>query len=69
MYKDLCFVLDLIHITIDIAKMGCRPNIHLELNKAFLRKFVQSKMENDNARTSIEVCYDYNFVHIKDHIK
>jgi hypothetical protein len=58
MYKDLCFVPYLIHIIINIVKLGCKPNI--QLSKAFLQDFLQSKIKNDSVKTSIEVCYDSN---------
>jgi hypothetical protein len=35
MYRDLCFVPDFIQIIINIVTLGCKPNIHLELSKAF----------------------------------
>ncbi len=56
MYKDFCFVPYLIHIIIDIVKLGCKPNI--QLSKAFFQKFLQSKIKIDSVKTSIEVCYD-----------
>ncbi len=56
MYKDLCFVLYLIHIIINIVKLGCKPNI--QLSKAFFQELFQSKIENDSVKTSIDVCYD-----------
>jgi hypothetical protein len=49
--------------------LGCRPDLHLELNKAFLQEFLQSKMKNDNAKTFIETCCDQNFVQIEYHMK
>jgi hypothetical protein len=49
--------------------LGCRPNVDLELNKTFFQEFLQSKIENDNAKTSIEACCDQNSVQIKDHMK
>ncbi len=69
MYRDFCFVLHLIKIIINIVTLACRPNIYLELNKAFFYELLQSRTENDSVRTSIEACCDQNFVQIKDHIK
>jgi hypothetical protein len=51
MYRDLCFVLDLIQIIIDIVTLGYKPNIDLKLHKTFLLKFLQSRMGNDGVRT------------------
>ncbi len=39
MYKDLCFVLDLIQIIIDIMTLGYKTNIDVELHKTFLHEF------------------------------
>jgi hypothetical protein len=58
MYRYLCFVLEVIHVIIYIVTLGCRPNINLELSKAFLYEFLQCRMQNDSARTSIKMCYD-----------
>ncbi len=69
MYKDFCFVLDLIQIIINIVMMGCKPNLNLELCKTFFQEFLQFKMENDNAKTFIETCGDQNYVQIKNHMK
>jgi len=69
MYKDFCFVLDLIQIIINIVTLGCIPNIHLELNKAFFQEFLQSRTKNNDERTFIETCYDQNSISIKDHTK
>jgi hypothetical protein len=56
MYKDFCFVLDLIQIIKDIVMLGYKPNIDLELHKFFFQKFLQSRMENDGVRTFIKSC-------------
>jgi len=36
-YKDLCFVPNLIQIIINVVTLGWKPNIHLELSKAFFQ--------------------------------
>jgi hypothetical protein len=58
MYRDFCFVPNLIKIVINIVMLAYRPNIHLELGKVFLQEFLQSTMENDDARTSIKARCD-----------
>jgi hypothetical protein len=55
-------VLDVIHVIIYIVMLGCRPNIDLELNKAFLQEFLQYKMKNDNVRTFIKTCCYQNSI-------
>jgi hypothetical protein len=62
MYRDLCFVLEVVHVIIYIVTLGYRLNIDLELRKAILYEFLQPRMQNDGARTSIKMCYDENFV-------
>jgi hypothetical protein len=47
---------NLIQIIINIVMLVCKPNIDLELCKTFLQEVLQSKMENDGARTFIETC-------------
>ncbi len=69
MYRDFCFVLDFIQMIINIVTMCYKPNINLELHKRFLKKILQSKMENDDARTFIETFYNQNFIQIKNHMK
>jgi hypothetical protein len=69
MYRDLCFVLKLIQVIIYIVMLSCRPNINLELSKAFLYEFLQSKMQNDSAKTFIKMCCNENFVQIENHMK
>jgi hypothetical protein len=69
MYRDLCFVPNLIQIIIDIVVLGYRPNIDLELCKKCFKEFFQSRMENDGARTPIEAHGDQNYVQIKNHMK
>ncbi len=49
--------------------LGYTPNVDLELNKAFFQEFLQSIIEIDNAKTSIEACCDQNSVQIEDHMK
>ncbi len=56
MYRNLCFVPNLIQIIINIVTLGYRPNIDLELHKTFFQKFLQSRMKNVGARTFIEAC-------------
>ncbi len=69
MYRDFCFVPDLIQIIINIVMMGCKQNLNLELRKTFFQEFLQSKMENDSAKRFIETCGDQNYVQIKNHMK
>ncbi len=69
MCKDLCFVYEMIQVITYIVMLGCKPNINLELSKAFLYEFFQSRMQNDDAKTSIKMCCNENFVQIKDHMK
>jgi hypothetical protein len=50
MYRDFYFVLNVIHVSIYIVMLGCKPNINLELSNAFFQGFIQYKMEDDNVR-------------------
>ncbi len=65
----------LIQIIIDIVMVGCEPSVDVELHKTFLQEFLQSRMENDDARCSIsiptliEMCGNQNSVQIGNHIK
>ncbi len=69
MYRYLCFVPYLIQIIIDIVTLGCQPYIKLKLCKTFLQEFLQSRMENDGAKTFIEACGDQNSIQIENHMK
>jgi hypothetical protein len=42
MYKDF-YVPDVIHVIMYIMRLGYKPNIDLELNKAFFQEFLQYK--------------------------
>jgi hypothetical protein len=70
-YGDLCFAPHLIQIIINIVMLGCWPNVDVGLCKTFLQEFLQSKMENDDAKcnfsipTLIETCGNRNFVQIE----
>jgi hypothetical protein len=56
MYRDFCFVPYLIQIIINIVMLSWKLNIHLELNKAFFQKILQSKIKNDDVKTFFEAC-------------
>jgi hypothetical protein len=70
MYKDFCFVPNLIQIIINIVMLGCESNIDVELRKTFFQEFFQSRLENDDVKcnfyisTLIETRGNQNFVQI-----
>ncbi len=49
--------------------LGYIPNIKLQLNKALLQKFFQSKTKNDSVKTPIKTCCNQNSVQIENHMK
>jgi hypothetical protein len=50
---NLCFTLILIQIIIGVVTLDCRPYVHNEHHYTSFDKFLQSKLENKDARWNV----------------